>query len=147
MIWNSAGWVATTLTQLPLKLISHWLHWTLCSWCFISFIINNDRNVLIERKTMFMIFTNILLRSILISSPFLWTPWGDTAEGSFQRFPHSWLKNLQINKPKPHYSFQGTQGTTELPECLANSPSSLKILIMCCTHYWPCSIKKMLLQG
>lgn len=52
-------------TQLLLKLISHsgYIGHSAAD-VFISFIIINDRNILIERKMMFMIFTNILLRTI-----------------------------------------------------------------------------------
>lgn len=133
-MWNSAGWVATTLIQLPLKLIPHWLHWTLCSWCFISFIINNDRNVLIERKMMFMIFTNILLRTIWISFPSLWTPWDDTAKGSvLPRASHTpGLKIFQLTNQNPTTASKAPREPLLGAECLANSSNSLKILIILC---------------
>lgn len=113
------------------------LYWTLCSWCFITFIIINDRNVLIERKMMFMIFTNIFLRTIWISFPSLWTLWGDTAKGSFLPELHPLLPWLPGHP-------QSSLGA----ECVARSPSSLKILIILCvcTHCWPWSIKTMFLQ-
>lgn len=118
---------------------SLWLHWTLHSWCFISFIIINDRNVLIERKMMFMLFINIFLRTIWISFPSLWTLWGDTAKGSV--LPELHTPGLASKAPREPQSSLGA-------ECMAKSPNSLKILIILCvcTHCWPWSIKTMFLQ-